>query len=258
MNQATPPTTELAPDEKDPAVLWAEISRLRSALTERSSLLPSGAMPAEIQTLIERLHTQDNRITDNPLFAVQQRVTVGGMGNGYEDGWVWANSNSEEVQDDDLAAELNARFTAGEAEPDGYRRVGFKECWEFVTGSLTEAGAQAYIDCNGHNLRQPRIYAYGSYRNAEFIALRRWLMSLRAAAAVTTAPGMAMRSPVADVWQPIAPEDLAQAEAWAMSAPSYPTPADTHTLRNWLVHMIREVRAARTAATASNAQGARA
>ena len=32
----------------------------------------------------------------------------------------------------------------------------------------------------GHNLKEPRIYAYGSYRNAEFIALRKWLMSLRA------------------------------------------------------------------------------
>lgn len=188
MNAANSPTTEPAPDEKDPVVLWAEISRLRSALAERSSPPPPGGIPAEIQALIERLHTQDNRITDNPLFAVQQRVAIGGMENGYEDGWVWVNSDSEEVQDDDLAAELNARFTAGEAEPDSCRRVGFKECWEFVTGGLTEAGAQAYIDCNGHNLRQPRIYAYGSYRNAEFIALRRWLMSLRGAVIDVSAP----------------------------------------------------------------------
>lgn len=40
-------------------------------------------------------------------------------------------------------------------------------------------------------------------------------------------------------------EDLTAAEAWVSHARSYPTPADTHTLRNWLALMTREVRAFR-------------
>lgn len=44
MNPAHSHTTELARDEKDPAVLWAEISRLRTALAERSSSPPPGVM----------------------------------------------------------------------------------------------------------------------------------------------------------------------------------------------------------------------
>jgi hypothetical protein len=66
--------------------------------------------------------------------------------------------------------------------PDGVRRLGYIEVWEFVTGCLTEQGCKDYIACNGHNLREPRIYAYGAYRNAEFIALRKWLMGLRGSA----------------------------------------------------------------------------
>jgi hypothetical protein len=36
---------------------------------------------------------------------------------------------------------------------------------------------------NGHNLKHPRIYAYGSFRNAEWAAVRDHLISLAAPAA---------------------------------------------------------------------------
>lgn len=109
-------------------------------------------VPPEIAALIERLHTQDNRITDNPLFAVQQRRRVYGVDEERRDGV--------------------------EADADGMP-CGYVDRWEFVTGCMTEQGCKDFIRVNGHNLNEPRIYAYGSYRNAEFIALRKWLMSLR-------------------------------------------------------------------------------
>jgi len=123
-------------------------------------------IPEAIAKIIQNLHTQDNRITDSPLFGVQQRRRIYGLESDWADGHVYI---------DDEGIERPAK-TAGS------RKVYFKEGWEFVTGGLTEAGCQAYIDWDGHNLNEPRIYAYGSYRNAEWKALRSWLMSLRAAA----------------------------------------------------------------------------
>lgn len=150
------------------------------ALRAEAQAVPD--IPEAIAKIIQNLHTQDNRITDNPLFAVQEKRIVGGMDDGYEEGWCWISEDSEEIHDDERIARLNALFEDGHDRPEGCRRVGYVERWEFVTGALTEQGCKDYIACNGHNLTVPRIYAYGSYRNAEWKALRSWLMSLRAAA----------------------------------------------------------------------------
>ncbi|URI08788.1 hypothetical protein MW290_24740 [Aquincola tertiaricarbonis] len=137
------------------------------------------AVPAEIMAICHRLHTQDNRITDNPLFAVQERREIAGLDDGYADAWAWVNDDCEEITDPDEVARLEAAHANGDDTP-GARRVGMTHRWEFVTGCLTEQGCKDYIKANGHNLHSPRIYAYGSYRNAEFIALRKWLKSLAA------------------------------------------------------------------------------
>lgn len=135
-------------------------------------------VPPKIAAIIERLHTQDNRITSNPLFAVQQKRTVAGLDEDYADKFAWICDGSE--VDSEESARLDALREADEPIPDDCRRVGYVEKWEFVTGCLTEQGCKDFIDCNGHNLNEPRIYAYSGYRNAEFIAVREWLMSLRA------------------------------------------------------------------------------
>ena len=148
------------------------------------------AVPAEIAAIIKNLHTQDNRITDNPLFAVQQNRRVYGLDEDYEaaHGWFHPDRDSFVVEGGPEFAELEAAWESGEEPKGGWRRVGFKDTWEFVTGCLTEQGCKDYIACNGHNLHEPRIYAYGSYRNAEFIALRKWLMSLAASPQAAQAP----------------------------------------------------------------------
>ena len=57
-------------------------------------------------------------------------------------------------------------------------QVFYVERWEFVTGCFSRAGAQAYIDANNHNLREPRIYAATLYRNREMIAIREALLEI--------------------------------------------------------------------------------
>lgn len=135
---------------------------------EDSSSAPAAALglPQEIAAIAARLHTQDNRITQDPLFAVQQKRRVYGVDSDYCD-------NSERVLDGETFSPED-----DDVVPAGARRVGYIDKWEFVTGCFTEQGCKDYIAINGHNLHEPRIYAYGSYRNDEFIALRKWLMSL--------------------------------------------------------------------------------
>ncbi len=56
------------------------------------------------------------------------------------------------------------------------RRV--RDRWENCQPFLTEAGAKEYIRINGHNLGETRIYAEGSYRNAEWRFMRELILAL--------------------------------------------------------------------------------
>ena len=50
--------------------------------------------------------------------------------------------------------------------------------WEYVQPFFTLKGAERYIEDNRHNLRQPRVYIYSAYRNYEWQAIRKMLLSL--------------------------------------------------------------------------------
>jgi hypothetical protein len=139
--------------------------------------MPDFNVPPKIAAIIERLHTQDNRITSHPLFAVQQKRVIYGLDENYATEHRWVDYDGECSPED--ANLYDAMRENDEPLPDGARRLGLIEKWEFVTGCMTEQGCKDFIACNGHNLNEPRIYAYSGYRNAEFIALREWLMSLR-------------------------------------------------------------------------------
>jgi hypothetical protein len=154
-------------------------------------------LPAEILAIIERLHTQDNRCTQTPMFAVQQKRVIGGMDHGYEDRWVWVNGDSEEIHDEEEIQRLDALHESGST-PLTARRVGCLDTWEFVTGCFTEQGCKDYIQWDGHNLNEPRIYAYGTYRNREFGVLRDWLMSLRPAPASDASANSPAPAPTVD------------------------------------------------------------
>lgn len=141
--------------------------------------------PGPTQTAEERLReighqirTQDNRTTSEPIFIVQQRKRIFGLDPDYTEDTVWVNAAGAcETADDDERRELDAKEAAGES-TDGWVKTGFMDIWEFVTPCFTEKGCQEYIEANGHNLTEPRIYAATAYRNEEFIFLRNWLGSL--------------------------------------------------------------------------------
>lgn len=123
--------------------------------------------------------TQDNRSTDQPMFIVQQRRRMYGLDTGYCDNFIWLCSEDEynEASAEEADA-LEAEYQDTGRAKDGWQRTGYIDQWEFVTACFTEQGCIDYLKLDGHNLKEPRIYAEGSYRNEEFRAVRNSLIAL--------------------------------------------------------------------------------
>lgn len=123
------------------------------------------------------INTQDNRITDAPIFAVEQKREYVTDADYNDSRIVWINDEGEKAgaKED---AELEARYRRDYEEPRGWRRLAVFDVWEFVTACFTEQGCKDYIAANGHNLKETRIFAHGSYRNREWRDVRDYLRSL--------------------------------------------------------------------------------
>lgn len=137
-----------------------------------------GTITEYMSEIAKNTRTQDNRITDQPMFAVQEEYREYGIDPDYSnDGYMWVNSDGEEP-DERTEKRLDA-LVCGFRDIDkyGYRRVYYRIRWEFVMACFTEAGCKEHIRINGHNLCKPRIYAYGSYRNPEYQAIRNFLIN---------------------------------------------------------------------------------
>lgn len=128
----------------------------------------------------ELIRTQDNRITDQPIFIVQQKRRICGMDEDYAKDFMWYDARAVESYDEAGKAERDADREAEGLPPIEWQRGGYIDIWEFVTACFTEQGCKDYIARDGHNLREPRIYAAGSYRNEEFRAVRKYLAALEA------------------------------------------------------------------------------
>lgn len=111
----------------------------------------------------ERLKTQDNRITQNPMFCVQERKRDYGYAPHWVGDTVWILDGEE--------------TTKGHA---GAEEVGYKDRWETVMVAFTEEGCKEYLQLNGHNHHgQIRIYVESFNRCPEMIAIRDALMAER-------------------------------------------------------------------------------
>lgn len=133
-------------------------------MTPEPTPTPSAALPnagARLQEIAARLRTQDNRITENPMFCVQQKRRVTGLHRDYSDNTVWI-LDGEKV----------------DPETEGAREYGIQDHWETVMTAFTEDGCKEYLRLNGHNLREPRIYVESFNRCPEMIAIREWLLAL--------------------------------------------------------------------------------
>jgi len=136
---------------------------------------------SDLQAIGERIRTQDNRCTDQPMFAVMEKRKIVAHEDYDHDRIMWFESKSGDYNE---ANEVQARrlevLRQYGRETPGWERVAIKEIDVFVTACFTEQGCKDFLARDGHNHRKPFIYAYGSYRNAEHQAVRNFLAALPA------------------------------------------------------------------------------
>ncbi len=147
-------------------------------------------VPDDILAIAEALRTQDNRSTRDPVFLVQKVCRDLTDDDHSPDGVAFFDPGRADTIDPDHWEEVEAVHQRGDRiahvgdrryNLDKLYRYCFKNRWETVQSFLTEQGAKAYLEANGHNIRQygdARIYVDTLYRNRELVRLREWLMSL--------------------------------------------------------------------------------
>lgn len=132
-------------------------------------------IPPSILAIARNLKTQDNRITDLPIFLVQQKRRIWTEDD--SEGYVWMNEDFDEAGDDKVR-ELDELDESGAEIPKGYFKAHYVHVWETSQPFLTEQGAKDYIAINGHNLKESRIYVDSGWRNEEWRMVRDFLMTL--------------------------------------------------------------------------------
>ncbi|HBU6276532.1 TPA: ead/Ea22-like family protein [Klebsiella pneumoniae] len=154
--------------------LMLTVGRLRVEREELESRTVK--LPPELSTIGELIRTQDNRITDQPMFVVFQKREIIGSDEHSPSRicWVWDGEEVSELR----AKRLEALYQDGR-DTRGYDRYAMQEVDEFVTACFTEHGCKDYLRQNGHNLRLPYIYACGSFRNNEYQMVRNWLAGIK-------------------------------------------------------------------------------
>lgn len=158
--------------------VWERHIATRGPKPASSPSQPAAAFQGDPLAAIGHLiATQDNRITDAPIFAVQQKRRIHGIDPDWSDNAAWLDDEGNEAADEDRE-KLEAHWKEHRLVMQGWKRVGYIDIWEFVTACFTEQGCKNFLAINGHNLKEPRIYAYGSYRNAEWRCVRDALLSL--------------------------------------------------------------------------------
>jgi hypothetical protein len=214
--------------------------------------LTAPRVPEGFAVIADNLRTQDNRMTADPLFVVFEKREVVVDGDYQHDRIVWFGDEGVEA-DAEQTERLDAiqndvdsdQYLESEIELEGmkWRKLAILEVDSFVTACFTEAGARAYLEINGHNLRKPFIYADGLYRNEEMKGLRHWLMQLPAA------PAPADDEPKAsidDIWVASGkeydraihdnPDHYAWAELFVSTFPNLQ--ADVETMAGWFANAM--------------------
>lgn len=152
----------------------------------------------------EALATQDNAITSDPIFTVQQKRRQYGMDVDYAENFAWVDAEDAEHSIDDDTTDPEDRIMwsmleeiryGGAAWPEPgdprrallgseemWTRTGYVDRWEFVQPFLTLEAAEQFRRNQAHNLGETRIYVESGYGNPEWKLLRAIILSFRKAA----------------------------------------------------------------------------
>ena len=135
----------------------------------------------------ERLRTQDNRCTAEPMFCLQIKMRDTGYDPNYASDIVWIDMQSGDYEE--VAPETP-----------GAKAFGYNDRWETVMVAFTEQGLLDYMDLDGHNVKQrahngeTRIYVESFRRCNEMIRVRQALFDVQHHTDATLSGGEAVRS----------------------------------------------------------------
>ncbi|MEI7174799.1 hypothetical protein [Pectobacterium carotovorum] len=153
-------------------LLSVTVKSMAEKLMVNCPVIPDSSVPEALRIIGNNINTQDNRITDQPMFVVFQKREIIGSDEHSPSRivWVWDGEEVSELR----AKRLEALYHDGR-DTRSFDRYAMQEIDEFVTACFTEQGCEDYLSLNGHNLRQPYIFACGSFRNNEYQTVRNWL-----------------------------------------------------------------------------------
>lgn len=142
----------------------------------------------DLTELANNLKTQDNLATQHPLYCVYSKRPIpvdDDCYSGIDVRTIWIDADDyQEVGDKELSEAISV-IAEGNAEVKvivdeceyNYERKLVGMIPVFQTACLTRAGADAYLEANGHNLNQPYIYVHSLDRNEEMIGLREYVLN---------------------------------------------------------------------------------
>jgi len=125
-----------------------------------------------MQDIAERLRTQDNRCTAEPMFCLQIKKRDRGYDKNYTEDTIWIDM-------------LSGDYEEVPPESEGAEEVGYKDRWEIVMVAFTEQGLLDYMAKDGHNVKrmahngETRIYVESFRRCEEMIRIRKHLLEAK-------------------------------------------------------------------------------
>jgi len=168
-------------------------------------MLPTDDQKKLIARVAQEMKTQNNRMTAEPVWLVEQMRRIYGMDADYTDNYVWSCKEDSEYsyEPDEIQAKIiedhwcgaaenqwhgctqeklwgsdpceicAEGFPASDVDPEeyGYEQIGYHEYYEYVCVHFTESAAQLYVDQNSHRLNKPRVFVHSQYRCWEWNAV---------------------------------------------------------------------------------------
>lgn len=169
-NPEQQPGADSEPEIYEPLVRLSDVHGL---VAERDALAKSIDKMADIGDMIK---SQDNRCTDQPFFAVLTKRELPAAEDYDYDRIIFVHPDRDYEEADDRTYRRLEALDEGGRDLRGWQRLAVKKVEEFRVGCFTEQGCKDYISRNRHNLNEPFIFAYGSYRNNEFQEVRNFLI----------------------------------------------------------------------------------
>lgn len=130
------------------------------------------------RSLAEKLRTQDNACTADPIYTVQEEVTVYGFDPGYGGDLEWFTDDGDYTPATPTKARRLEALYQHHGEPrEGWMRTYSRKHWETRETFLTLDASNEYIATRQRKHRgQLRLYVESAYRNPELRKLREQLL----------------------------------------------------------------------------------